>query len=100
MVNLQLGFARGAIEQSNRLQKVQAKLILLLQKVQMAELLTLQCLLEKTLWTTLKSGSPQNHEEVGQSSTLHLLYIGIKFKGPVKHSFFPFTQDAQLFFSF
>lgn len=37
-VILLLGFTRGPREQSNELQKVQVKLILLVQKIQMAEL--------------------------------------------------------------
>lgn len=41
--------------------KVQAKLILLIQNIRMAELLALQDLLKKLPWTTLKPSGPQDH---------------------------------------
>lgn len=61
LTGILLGFARRTTEQSNQLQKVQAKLILLVQKVPMAELLALQDLRKKLLWATLKLGSPRGH---------------------------------------
>lgn len=56
-VILLLGFARGTTEQCSELQKVQAKLILLLQKVQ---ILALQDVLKKFLWVTLRPRGPQS----------------------------------------
>lgn len=101
LVILPLGFAKGTTEQSNQLQKAQAKLILLFQNVQMAKLLALQDLLKKFLWATLKLSSLQDHPGSGQSSVSNVIYIAIKIKGAHEAFFLLLnTRSSNLFFSF
>lgn len=102
LTGILLGFARRTTLQSNQLQKVQAKLILLVQEIPMAELLARQDLWKKLLWATLKLSSPRGHPVSGleQHPAPSVINIAIKIKGANETFFFLLlTQDTVTYIS-